>query len=85
MGASTAGRQSGAKNPRLELLNNASPGGAAVGMICSYVDNGEPEPVIRDDMVDFGGAELLLSLATNTPSRWRAGDFFGRGVEGRGS
>ena len=48
-----------------------------MGMICSYVDIGEPEPVIRDDMVDFGGAELLLSLATNTPSRWRARDFLG--------
>ena len=55
VGASTAGRQSGAKNPRLELLNNASPGGAAVGMVCSCVDIGEPEPVIRDDTVDFGG------------------------------
>ena len=42
------------KNPHLELLNG-SPGGAAVGMVCSRVDVGEPEPVIRDDTVDFGG------------------------------
>ena len=75
MGALTAGRRSGAKNPRFELLN-ASPGGAAVGMVCSRVDVGEPEPVIGEDVVNLVGAELLLSLATNTPSRWRVGDFF---------
>ena len=70
------------KNPHLELLNG-SPGGAAVGMVCSRVDVGKPEPVIGEDAVDLVGAELLLSLATNTPSRWRVGDFFGRGGEGK--
>ena len=42
------------KNPHLELLN-ASPGGAAVGMVCSRVDVDELEPVIGEDAVDFGG------------------------------
>ena len=54
MGAWTARRRSGAKNPRFELLN-ASPGGAAVGMVCSRVDVGKPEPVIGEDAVDFSG------------------------------
>ena len=48
------GRQSGAKNPRLVLLN-ASSGGAAVGMVCSHVDVGKPELVIGEDAVDFSG------------------------------
>jgi len=81
-GASTAGRRSGAKNPHLELLN-ASPKGTAVGMVCSHVNVGEPEPMIGEDAVDLVGAEQLLSLATNTPSRWRVGDFLGG--EGRGT
>ena len=55
MGAWTAGRRSGAKNSRFELLNNASPGGGAVGMVCSRVDVGELEPVIGEDAEDFGG------------------------------
>ena len=29
----------------------------------------------------MGAERLLLSLATNMPSRWRVGDFFGRGGE----
>jgi len=49
------GRQSGAKNPRLELLNNVSPGGAEVGMVCSRVDVAELEPLIGEDAVNFGG------------------------------
>ena len=55
VGAWTAGRRSGAKNSHFELLNNASPGGGAVGMVCSRVDVGEPEPVIGEDAMVFGG------------------------------
>ena len=51
MGEWMAGSQSSAENPHLELLN-VSPGSAAV---CSHVDVGEPEPVIGEDAVDFGG------------------------------
>ena len=56
MGAWMAGRRSGAKNPHFELLNNASLGGAAVGMVRSCMDVGEPELVIGEDAVVFGGS-----------------------------
>jgi hypothetical protein len=52
------------KTPRLELLN-ALPGGAAVGMVCSRVDVGEPELVIGEDAVDFGGDLTTPALSCN--------------------
>ena len=80
-GAWTAGSRSGAKNPRLVLLN-ASSGGAAVGMVCSHVDVGEPKPVIGEDAVDFGGGLnyscSLLQLTRRRGGFLRVGDFLGR-------
>ena len=60
-----AGRRSGAKNPHFELLNNESLGGAAVGIVRSYMDVGEPEPVIGEDAVDFGGSRTTPALSCN--------------------
>ena len=59
-----AGSRSSEKNPHLELLI-ASPGGAAVGMVCSHVDIGKPEPVIGEDAVDFGGSRTTPALSCN--------------------
>ena len=67
-----AGSRSSEKNPHLELLN-ASPGGAAVGMVCSHVDVGEPEPVIGEDAVDFGGG-LNYSCSLLQLTRRRGGE-----------
>jgi len=60
------------KNPHLELLN-ASPKGTAVGMVCSHVDVGEPEPVIGEDAVDFGGG-LNYSCSLLQLTRRRGGE-----------
>ena len=72
------------KNPHLELLNG-SPGGAAVGMVCSHVDVGEPEPMIGEDAVDFGGG-LNYSCSLLELTRHRGGELgIFLGGEGRGS
>ena len=54
-----------------------------MGMACSRVDVGKPEPVIGEDAVDFGGG-LNYSCSLLQLTRRRGGEL-GVFLDGRGS